>query len=205
MKMKTLYKFRSLETRGEMLYLFRTISCREIYFSDPQYFNDPFDCKIAEHLRRYVKPYGVLCFSTNDCDMVLMFSHYANRHKGLCLQFQVDVDNTDTLCGREVIYCREDPKLPDDPNEAHRSYLTKHKRWSYESEYRVVWHVKAEADRVQRYKHGELCGVIFGLHMSSDDESIVRSWFLTSEHRDISFMRAVRDENDPFALKFLDA
>ena len=70
------------------------ITKRELYFSDPNKFNDPYDCKIAEYLNKYLKPYYVLCFSTDKCDKILMFSHYADCHTGLCLQFEIDENDS---------------------------------------------------------------------------------------------------------------
>lgn len=190
-----------------MLYVCRMITKREIYFSDPKGYNDPFDCQIANYLEKHLIPFGVLCFSTDGCDMVLMFSHYANGHKGLCLQFQIDEDDTLSeiapLNGREIEYSAEFPKLKDDPNVAHMSYLIKHERWAYEREYRVVMPVYSQGERIRNYKHGQLCGAIFGLHMSPEEESMVRHWFHEGGHESVSFKKAMRLEND-FELRFVN-
>lgn len=210
MKKLTLYKFCSLSTKRKISHVLRIITNRQLYFSDPRYFNDPYDCQIAEYLDKYLQPYGVLCLSTIKCNMILMFAHYADCHRGLCLQFEIDEDYylgdpPAPFVGEEVKYYDEMPRLPDDPNSAHWSYLTKYNAWCYEKEYRVVWNLKKlPSSRLVEYKDGQLRGVIFGLRMCSQDESMVRDWFLKSGHQNI-FFKKVQPCDSSFRLMFIDA
>jgi hypothetical protein len=206
--MKTiLYKFCSLETKRHLEYVRNTIVERELYFSDPQTFNDPYDCNIARHLRDKLEPCGVLCLSTADCDMILMFSHYADRHRGVCLQFEIDDDDTidaiAPLNGREVDYLDTIP-LFEDPSSAHLTLLAKYKKWEYEKEYRVFQKVKSDGDRIVKYKLGQLRGAIFGMHMSSDDSLLLKHWFELGKHENVSFNQAKLSE-DGFEIRLIDA
>lgn len=208
MKKRILYKFRSLATESKRLHVRDIITKRELYFSDPINFNDPYDCQIAEYLNRYLRPYYVLCFSTDSCDMILMFSHYADCHRGLCLQFEIDEDdilsNIKPLIGREVKYCNTMPHLPDDPNRAHESYLIKYVNWDYESEYRVLWAISdLPPSRLVNYRSGQLRGAIFGLRMTNEHESKIRQWFEEAGHQNIFFKKARLSEND-FGLIFVN-
>lgn len=83
---------------------------KEIWFSKPSGFNDPFDCNIdidstfddvqimrgldkkIDYLRNEVKKlkkenkYAYFC-ACNNCVHTLMWSHYANNHKGIAFGF----------------------------------------------------------------------------------------------------------------------
>src|SRR5208337_4824681 len=86
---------------------------------------------IAEMAKRY----GVLCFSEDKAD-VLQWSHYADRHKGICLGF--DVSGGEGKFGR-VQYVTERfpfPKQPDEPF-MWKLLSTKSEAWKYEKEWRV--------------------------------------------------------------------
>ena len=190
-----------------MQYIRNTIVERELFFSDPVTFNDPYDCNIGHHLRAYLKPCGVLCFSTSNCDMILMFSHYADRHRGVCLHFEIDdedtLDEIAPLNGREVKYQETIPPF-NDSKEAHMTLLTKYKKWGYEKEYRVFKVVKSDDDRIVKYKLGQLKGAIFGLHMSTDDSLLVRHWFELGNHKNV-FFKQVKLSEDGFGLSLIDA
>jgi hypothetical protein len=85
----------------------------------------------AEMARRY----GVLCFSEDKTD-VLQWAHYADRHKGICLGF--DVSGSQEKFGR-VQYVEERFSFPESPDRAFMWKLlsTKSAAWEYEKEWRV--------------------------------------------------------------------
>jgi hypothetical protein len=85
----------------------------------------------AEMARRY----GVLCFSEDKTD-VLQWAHYADRHKGICLGF--DVFGSQEKFGR-VRYVEERFPFPEPPDQACMWKLlsTKSAAWKYEKEWRV--------------------------------------------------------------------
>jgi hypothetical protein len=102
----------------------------------------------------------VLCVSEKN-DNVVMWSHYADEHRGVCLRLQCieEIDNT-LLLARPVKYQEDFPEFPSVVDFV--SYLTgerllsmadmlyevpyvKHVDWSYEREWRVhVPHASAE-------------------------------------------------------------
>ena len=85
----------------------------------------------AEMARRF----GVLCFSEDKAD-VLQWAHYADRHKGICLGF--DVSGGEGKFGR-VQYVAERFPFPQPPDEAFvwKLLSTKSEAWKYEKEWRV--------------------------------------------------------------------
>ena len=196
-----------MESKRHMEYVRNIIIKHELYFSDPSTFNDPYDCNIGLHLQSYLKPCGVLCLSTSKCDLILMFSHYADRHKGVCLQFEIDdddsLDEVAPFNGREVNYKDIIPPF-EDANQAHTTLLTKHKKWEYEKEYRVFKIVELGNDRIMQYQPEQLKGAIFGLHMTADDSFLIKRWFKLGGYENVFFNKAELSENG-FAIRLVKA
>lgn len=97
-------------------YLISALVNSQLYFSSPQNFNDPYDCRIdiegslkramgeaSETQRKILQVFtnenltwlkneimqvGVICFS-KQLDNTLMWSHYAKNHTGLCLTYEI--------------------------------------------------------------------------------------------------------------------
>lgn len=94
----------------------------------------------------------VLCVAEEN-DNVVMWSHYADQHRGVVLELRCvdEIDNT-LLVARKVSYSREFPKFPplisyvrhltgeeliDYADLSRQVAFTKHEDWSYEKEWRV--------------------------------------------------------------------
>lgn len=112
--------------------------------------NDPFELMHikgrGDDLKKRLKTYkaaenrktGLLCFSSCWHEPVL-WSHYADRHKGVCLAF--DVGSTLGQSGAEPVdYISEklDPPVGEVESLRERLLLTKHATWKYEDEIRVI-------------------------------------------------------------------
>ncbi|MHB1674976.1 MAG: DUF2971 domain-containing protein [Acidobacteriaceae bacterium] len=82
---------------------------------------------------------AILCFSRN-WDNILLWSHYGDSHKGICLGFDISEcdpginSDTDVLYQPNLLKIRGQEDLPDIANRLHR---TKHESWSYEQEVRM--------------------------------------------------------------------
>jgi hypothetical protein len=83
---------------------------------------------------------AILCFSRN-WDNLLLWSHYGDSHKRICLGFDIPAGNPGPNYDTDVLY---QPNLlqirgPDDLNFdlANRLLRTKHESWSYEQEVRM--------------------------------------------------------------------
>jgi len=88
--------------------------------------------------------YGVICFSEKP-DEILMWSHYSDNHKGICLEFTAekgtDLSNLDK--NHKVEYLAEYPRLMltdfvnnDLAKASIKVMWTKAKIWEYENEWR---------------------------------------------------------------------
>ena len=185
-KIDWLYHYQS----GNLAHLAETLTNSTLHFSNPRYFNDPWDSKpffyipsnedpekeiITNQLIAGAKPplnsaeetlyrkemqnaaffekslldmtnglrehffstYRLYCLSEkSDCE--LMWAHYADKHKGLLLQFSTKK----TIFGGayKIEYQKEYPKILPQKNliTAKSALLTKSVAWQYEQEYRVL-------------------------------------------------------------------
>jgi hypothetical protein len=127
-----------------------------------------------EQRERLLKETAIYCLSEVRDD-VLMFSHYADGHRGLCLQFKV-VRNDFFTELHPVAYSDTFPSINfarDDPREFAKLLLCKSKRWSYEKEWRILKPVS----RIGLYKFPShiLTGIIFGCRTIQDDIELIKS------------------------------
>jgi Protein of unknown function (DUF2971) len=82
--------------------------------------------------------YNVYCLTTHPRN-TLMWSHYADRHKGICLEF--NCRNLVFGGALRVEYCDTYPVFPIASDEYQDNLLpliTKAKAWAYEDEYRLI-------------------------------------------------------------------
>lgn len=129
----------------------------KLKMSDGTNFNDPFELTVVNYDRtsfRKISGLRILCL-TGSRAMKLMWSHYADSHRGLCLAVEVPADKVYPVCytgtrartdsdiddilRNGTVRCRKNLKktyldLPYDIKVA----LLKDKKWSYEKEYRIV-------------------------------------------------------------------
>ena len=86
--------------------------------------------------------YNVACFS--EChDLLLMWSHYADSHKGICLKLKYDPKRLPPECFFDrVRYSTHYPTIDvlrtEERSEVETFYLTKSVDWLYEKEWRLV-------------------------------------------------------------------
>lgn len=160
------------------------------------------------HAARVTK-YGVFCM-TERCDSILMWSHYADSHRGICLEF--DQSLLLAMGHREItIELGQRLLAPLNPQKVHYSnkfpdlnyfrssleeiskgvVLWKSAEWSYESEWRIC-SVEVE-DRQLPLPDGALTGIIFGCACS--DETIAHYTHLAqSRRRPLALYKAIKRE-----------
>lgn len=136
---------------------------------------------------------GVTCFS-EERDNIIMWSHYANSHKGICLGFDITEKSTigdfldetmlvDTCSSTvsmscnvpcsgkiyKIIYNETRPQLIIGKKEPQTDFLeVKFNHWAYEKEWRIMLHTKQPYvfPRLMYYKPSILKELIFGANMS---------------------------------------
>ena len=131
---------------------------------------------------------GICCFSTLE-DSILMWSHYANYHKGICLKFDVSKDLNFFITPCMVHYSQIMPRFNffrQDPNQIKELIRTKFTDWSYESEVRIlksdteiqnnkkVNATNDEGARLFKFDDNALVEIIFGEKTSAEDIKIIK-------------------------------
>jgi hypothetical protein len=119
--------------------------------------------------------FGVSCFSKNP-ESILMWSHYADCHKGICLGFDQELLETDMKYKfLEVRYQSAFYKLSKfgDPQQVLDFLLTKFIDWKYEEEYRLI--IEDAPNKLLSYNPLSLKEIIIGLKMPANESERLRS------------------------------
>jgi hypothetical protein len=118
---------------------------------------------------------GVACFSEK-VDDLLMWSHYADGHRGFCLEYDTRDPAFDYV--RRVSYHDSVPTLrmtdillDNEIDVVDLVILTKHTAWSYEKEWRAI-----HREPNKRYGVGweNLTGIYFGAAMPDEHKEVLR-------------------------------
>jgi hypothetical protein len=188
--------------------LYETIAQNEIYLTSPRGFNDPFDCNYNDQVRLNLDQAGIACF-TQIKDSVLLYSHYADKHKGICLMFApYKMHFLTALNGqqyrsqfRPVYYFKELPEF-DLKRELALIATCKDVAWSYEREWRMF--IEDGKGGVLgpglfEFPKEALLGIIFGSEISLENITKVRN--MSKEKEGFSYIRAIRIP-DKFGIYF---
>lgn len=235
------YKYRSLNENTEKIF-----SNKQLWFSKPNDFNDPFDCQIvvqaensvddiANFLRKNaptmpskkVKMYsrhwsknlaqwreivnktiqehinntGICCFAGSD-DNILMWSHYGDSHKGICIKFDLLADPDFFAIPLKVKYNTEYPKydhIKDNSNLVKHLIMTKSECWKYEEELRVL---KQKFGSVN-FKKEVIVEVVFGCGCKPDAITKIKTLILQNDFLNIKFKKAATSKSS-FKLDIKD-
>ena len=135
----------------------------------------------AEHASWITENVGVYCVSTKRDD-ILMWSHYADYHKGICLEF--DGEAPLMAHAQKVQYTQK--RVPimmyydDNETSMTKALLSKSLQWAYEEEWRLI-DVKNGPGTVE-FKPGNLTGIVIGALASADTVGMVRRWVKERSH-----------------------
>lgn len=120
-----------------------------------------------ENFVDFVNDFGVFCLSEVNDD-ILMWSHYADHHKGFCVGFHIDNNNYFSEV-YNVNYEKIYPKLSASAckkEKARTIMLSKSCDWEYEREWRKIKCLKLpngkRLSEIQPYPENLLASVIFG-------------------------------------------
>ena len=120
-----------------------------------------------------------ICSMTEKNDNMLMWSHYADSHRGICLGFEhrMSMEAIELACAMKVSYDSQRPSmnamLPAQGQDViNKLLLTKSEDWSYEVEWRLIHQDVGE--RLRPYPTSALTEIIFGIRTSEKDKLRVR-------------------------------
>jgi len=164
--------------------------------------------QLSEQLTETIHKRRIYCL-TPDPSSTLMWSHYTENHRGICLEF--GVDNLLFQLALEVLYPDIYPtwSVDDIEDEQQRSIemiLTKAKPWEYEREFRIISPYNNELNVPHRVvdgclalPYGALKSVIAGCDADYDAVKAIVHYYMP----DLPVKRAVRAPNN-YQLAIVD-
>ncbi len=188
---KMLYKYKSINTPRDLIYLLDIIDNHRLYMSKYSDFNDPlegnmYDFYFSEMIGHYAgasipmaagKEYSVIDSSKEQFRILslseknndpLMWAHYTNQHKGVCLCYDFEVFK-DEVIKIKYLDTRVQKEI-EDPSELssliEESLLNKYYEWGYEGEWRVLRYLNDNNNCYYDTKNG-LKAIIFGYDLDS--------------------------------------
>ncbi len=184
----------------------------KIYYSKPKYFNDPFEfdgviLKISQNDENRKSAYdllhrfGFISFSQQN-NNILMWSHYADAHRGVCLRFKCIEDSfySENGSGRIVEVEYGDTIIEKSILSNNSAVFGKMSRkaccWSYEEEFRIFKvssTVKAD-DACGNYSFNSklVDAVYFGLKTEGDKQKVIK--IIDSAKHKIELYQAVKNK-----------
>ena len=238
---QTIQTFRFQKLRP---HVFDSIRNSTLYFSAPSKLNDPLDCQIniaaaleraiarttdkrqiflenlqqtgfVERIQKDIQTMGVSS-SSIELRNSLMWSHYADSHKGVCLYYEIPTEflGPDTIhawspvtYGEELLTNWLINELDDGPDLAgatieilKRVMGIKKKEWEYEKEGRLI-QFESGSVGIPREFLKQIC---FGLETSDDDKRKMRRIVSSSYESPVHFARMIRDPDSDMGLLAID-
>ncbi|NWD71172.1 DUF2971 domain-containing protein [Pseudomonas gingeri] len=130
---------------------------------------------LRESLGAHMQKIGVLCLSETPSE-ILMWSHYAEHHKGFCIEYRIGETSSLRTMAHPVKYTDEYPSLSlkNLPVEAEENFInvcvhTKASQWSYEKEWRAIMPVGGRLYKAP----APVSAIIFGACMSDIDKKYI--------------------------------
>ena len=176
-----IYKFRSSNKPEDIEEILRD---NLFYFADWRKLNDPmegyFHYYEADHspeeLRKVVEgkdAYGVCSLSMVNDD-ILLWTHYASNHTGVCIEIDADIDHSNEVALEPVKYRPNIPWLRKDTGnlrDAKDILTTKISKWKFEQEIRAFCEGKG-----RKLAIGRITKVILGIRVDPDIKQIVNQY-----------------------------
>lgn len=151
---------------------------------------------LREHTEKFLNERGVACF-TEKPDNLLMWSHYADGGRGMCLAFSTAEKLFEKA--QKVVYSDQIPTLSLDALLCSKQYeaitqlyRTKSSHWAYEEEWRVI---HEQAGTSWHYEAASLLAVYFGPNVPEDLMEIALL-ILTGQNETVRFYRGRRSEHE---------
>ena len=143
---------------------------------------------LSQATNQILKDFAYFCM-TKDPDNILMWSHYADSHKGVCLKFDLLQDLDTFALTVPVDYNSEYPEFNTlNGNPGINIITRKSLDWAYEHEHRTV---KINAHGLYAIKKDVLAEVIFGCRTSEKDKTLIRDLAKSNGFNRVSFSAAM--------------
>lgn len=202
-------------------YLFRTLINGEIRLAPPSFFNDPFDCPIERLLdneednkdamdKIYKECLRVTCFTVPNKDDnreedILLWSHYADSHKGVCIKYEINCDKlpndeSSFSCLLDIDYNTPDFFSINEDECYRKVFSAKANCWKEESELRLIYFDCNASSGYHPIKiPGRITDIYFGLKCNSEHVKTIMKVLELNKSldwaRNVRFYKMCIDEN----------
>lgn len=209
-----IYRYRAIST-----YTYDEIISGEVWHSKFSELNDPFEGFYMNNsnddaLDSLIHSFALGCFSRVK-DSLLMWAHYGDSHRGLCLEYEV-TDNDFRTTFMEVHYSDTVPKidaierypadhhlagaLKIDIQKEGMVFTTKSKHWDYEEEVRSLRILEDPALKGEKSKFpGQITSILFGLRTTERQITTIDK--ILCQRPELEFYRA-RLKEDSYEIEF---
>ena len=123
---------------------------------------------------------------------ILMWSHYADSHKGVCFKFDLLQDLDTFLITIPVDYNSDYPEFDTLNGNPSKIIIRKSPYWSYEKEHRTI---KVNSPGLHKINKNALVGIIFGCRTSAEDKNEIKRLVKQNEFNDVQFSEAKVNPN----------
>jgi Protein of unknown function (DUF2971) len=142
-----------------------------------------------------LKSKGVLCLCANEKpDNLLLWSHYSDSHKGICLKFDMNKDLDFFTTPLNVIYSDDYPQydhFTEQEKVVDKMIKTKSNHWCYEKEIRIV----KSKNGLEQFNKSALVEVIFGCKMSNHKRDCIIKLIEDNDYPNVKFKQAIKKES----------
>jgi hypothetical protein len=149
-----------------------------------------------------LKKMGIFCLSGKK-DSILMWSHYAENHKGVCLMFDTTKDSNFFKGLRKVNYSSNyiSYTYVSTPKTLSKVLYQKSLDWKYEDEYRII---SPDGRGLKPISKLALVGIIFGCRCESSNKIKIKKEVASSHFQNVRFYELKLDDKS-YSLKISEA
>lgn len=150
--------------------------------------NREFFMDYTDYMNDLIKDqYGICCFSKT-FDEILLWTHYADSHQGMCLIYDMSVlnksfkENYNSVGGGNANYSLDVPRIKVELHENGIPFINgfdqlifKYKNFEYEQEFRFIkyFNPRFSKERNLKIDNSALFGIIFGESMPINDKRTI--------------------------------
>ncbi|MBV6878566.1 DUF2971 domain-containing protein [Epilithonimonas ginsengisoli] len=219
----SLFKFKNAKSINDFNRDIQTILDDKIWFSGIESLNEPFEkvystksfdeydgteeivtnffIPLREHINEYFEKVGILSLCGRNTNLV-MWSHYADNHKGYCIEYNLNLDEMNSLNFEtedevflfEVEYDNSPIDFLSLPSNFQFYLRRKNKLWEYENEFRFI----SSKQRLHNIPKNSIKAIYLGANVNN----IVNNTFLNlCKEKNIKLYQTYLSNNS-YELKF---
>ncbi|WP_111670560.1 DUF2971 domain-containing protein [Algoriphagus litoralis] len=198
-----LYKYHKIDK-----FLIWSLVNTENWYSRLKYLNDPYEAffndQTSTSIYKNFKETLCICSFSKTKDEILMWSHYADEHRGVCLEFLCPEDNNFKSSLIEINYNNKITKLDnvEITKDGHLSLninsngswiSQKLETWKYEQEIRrIIIEENTSIKGLSNKFPGKLSSIYFGVNANKFEIDLIKK--ITKDHNDLNYFKVELNE-----------